>query len=330
MRKFFFFLILMICCLAGCSTTRVKYQKTLPPELDVQDIDRLAVVDFEGLDQAGRLIASKLASGIVDNGYYRLFERSRLDDILEEHDLYKQGISIDPTTVHKLKLNGVDAVIFGMVDVYDVEDLRGFTWIEKKVRTGEFHEVSYEDPKTGETHYREEEIMRTEMWRRPYVIREGTVGVTFRMASIVTGEIVAVEAMTSSFSEKSWYDEMAQNLPSKDQVLDNLAGEVVYRFLQKIHPRAVYVPVDLEKTEGRFNEIGIDYARHGLWDKAFEAFERDLSEDRGDPARLYNLAMAHYIMGRPDQAETLIEKAIALNPEHRYMQALVHIRKDLP
>jgi hypothetical protein len=72
----------------GCTTTkRVDYYKEVPAALDIHGIQRVAVADFDGLHQSGRIIASKLAAGIVDGGRYRLFEREKMAEILAEHDL---------------------------------------------------------------------------------------------------------------------------------------------------------------------------------------------------------------------------------------------------
>ena len=54
--------------------------------------------------------------------------------------------------------------------------------------------------------------MKTVLWNRPYIVREGTLGVTFRMANVSTGEIVAVEAMTSNFAKKAWEDQISRKV----------------------------------------------------------------------------------------------------------------------
>jgi hypothetical protein len=311
----------------GCTTTKkVDYYKELPSELDIHGIQRVAVADFDGLYRSGRIIASKVAAGLVDTGHYRLFEREKMAEILSEHDLYKRGAGIDAATTRQLRLHGVDALIFGVVDAYSITDQRGTSAVEKKLGTGRFRKVAYKDPKTGETKYKDEEIMRTVLWNRPYILRQGSVGVTFRMANIVTGEIVAVEAMTSNFSEKAWKDEIDRKLPAKDAILDSLATEVVRKFLNKIQPHTVKASIALEATGGQHNKLGILYARNGLWDKALDEFEIARQGEHANPSAHYNSGMVYYVLGDYANAVSLVEQAIAIEPKRKYVRALAMIR----
>ena len=316
--------------LFGCTLPHsVKYSKIMPPDLEIEGVRKVAVADFDGLHQSGRIIASKVATGIVDTGYYRMFEREKLDEILSEHELYKKDIGIDAATTKQLKLHGVDALIFGVVDDYNIEDQRGTSKVERKVGTGKYRKVEYKDAKTGETKYREEEIIKTVLWDRPYIMRQGSVGVTFRMSNISSGEIVAVEAMTANFSERAWEDEVHLNFQSKDAILDDLASEVVQRFLDKIQPHLVDSFVNLESTGGDHNKLGISYAKNGLWDKALSEFEIAAnSEEQNEPSAYYNLAMVYFVLGEHGKAEKLVEQAIAIKPKQQYIQALAKIRND--
>jgi tetratricopeptide (TPR) repeat protein len=255
-----------------------------------------------------------------------LFEREKMAEILSEHDLYKRGAGIDAATTRQLRLHGVDALIFGVVDAYSITDQRGTSAVEKKLGTGRFRKVAYKDPKTGETKYKDEEIMRTVLWNRPYILRQGSVGVTFRMANIVTGEIVAVEAMTSNFSEKAWKDEIDRKLPAKDAILDSLATEVVRKFLNKIQPHTVKASIALEATGGQHNKLGILYARNGLWDKALDEFEIARQGEHANPSAHYNSGMVYYVLGDYANAVSLVEQAIAIEPKRKYVRALAMIR----
>jgi hypothetical protein len=89
----------------GCGNQAAYYYETLPPLADVGDVERIAVADFQGLERSGRIIALKLSEGIVDAGYYRLYERSELDRILDEK-IFNESEWVDPSTVSDLKLAG--------------------------------------------------------------------------------------------------------------------------------------------------------------------------------------------------------------------------------
>ncbi len=331
MKRYLLFLCLTLITLNGCALpTNVHYSRLMPAEMEIKGINKLAVADFDGQERSGRLIASKVAVGIVDSGHYRLFEREKLNEILAEHDLYKMGEGIDRSTTQQLKLNGVDALIFGVVDAYSIDDYEGTAKEEKKVATGRYRKVEYKDKDSGETKYKEEEIIKTVLWDRPYIQRQGTVGVTFRMINISTGEVMAVEAMTENYSERAWVDEMHKKLPSKDAILDDLASEVVERFLAKIQPHWVSDQVAFESTGAGHSKLGISYAENGLWDKALAEFEAaaQSEKEQKESSTYYNLSMIHFILGDFQKAEDYIEQAIAMNPKQMYIKALARIRSE--
>lgn len=310
----------------GCGTHKVQFEKLTPAEINIEGIKRVAVADFDGLEQSGKIVAAKVAEGIVDAGHYKLFEREKLAQILEERE-FSQSEIVAPQTASQLKLMGVDALIFGVVDVYNVDEQTGVSKIEKKIGTGEYRIVEKKNPKTGVMEQVQEEIMKTVFVDRGYIIREGTIGVTYRMANINTGEIVAVEAETANFSRRAWQDE-AEKLPSKDAILDQLSSEVVRQFLHKIQPRYVERAIELESHKDPYTEMGIKYARAGLWDKAEEAFQKAAQFVPGQAKTHYNLAMAYSVRANYAQAISELEQAIALDPEDKYIHALAKLRQD--
>jgi hypothetical protein len=44
------------------------------------------------LEQSGQIIAAKIGEGIVDAGYYQLFERDKLGRILEEREFSQSEV----------------------------------------------------------------------------------------------------------------------------------------------------------------------------------------------------------------------------------------------
>jgi tetratricopeptide (TPR) repeat protein len=310
--------------LSGCAK-KTTVEKMVPAEVDVGGIERVAVAEFDGLAQSGRMVAAKIAEGIVDMGYFRLFEREKLDEVLAERE-FSRSDEVDPATANRLKLMGIDALIFGVVDVFSVDDQTGITKVERKVGTGEYRTVEKEG-KDGKIEKVEEEITETILIDRGYIIRSGTVGVTFRMANINTGEIIAVETETSNFSRKAWEDE-AGKLPTKDMILDDLAGIVVYKFLRKVQPQYILVEVEFEGNNNSHTETGIKYAQANLWDKAEEAFRRAAAGSPNDPSAYYNLAVTLDVLGKYDEAINAIERAIDLDPTDKYIDMLARIRAD--
>lgn len=317
-------MVLVTALLTSC-TKSAYYEKMVPAETDVGGIGRVAVAEFDGLRQSGRIVSAKIAEGIVNAGYFRLFEREKLEQILAERE-FSHSDAVDPATANKLKLMGVDALIFGVVDVYSVDDQTGVEKVERKVGTGKTRTVEKEG-KDGEIEKVEEEIMETVLIDRGYIIRNGTMGVTFRMANINTGEIVAVKTETGHFSKKAWEDE-AGKLPTKDMILDDLASRVVYRFLRQVQPQYVRRQVKFENNKSSYTEVGIKYAQKGLWDKAEEAFEKAAASSSHESSAHYNLAVTSSVLGKYGKAIVAIERAIELDPKDKYIETLARLRME--
>jgi tetratricopeptide (TPR) repeat protein len=307
----------------GCAKS-AYYQTYVPSVAQTNGIERVAVADFDGLDRSGRMVAMKLSEGIVDREHFRLFERAELDRILAEREFNQSGL-VDPRTVSDLKLLGVDALIFGVVDAYSVDSQTGVTKVERQVGTGRYREVERENGE-GETEIVEEEITETILVDRGYVLREGTLGVTFRMANINTGEIVALKAETAQFSQRAWRDE-ADRLPTKDAILEDLSRQVAARFLNQIHPRWISHRVTFEDNDARSTEVGVSYAQAGLWNEALQAMQRAVQEAPHDDTTHYNLAVVADVVGDTQLARSSITRAIELNPQDKYIRWLAQVRQ---
>lgn len=317
--------LLLALLVVGCAAPRAGFQIQLPAEIDVGEIDRVAVAEFDGLHDSGRLVAAKLTEGIVAEGRFRMFEREKIDEILDERDFSESDV-VDPATAHELKLLGVDALIFGIVDAYSVDDQTGFTSVEEERATGET-EVVMEEGEDGELHEVVRDVYETVTVKRRHVLREGTMGVTFRMANVHTGEIVAIKAETAHFSEKAWADERGRLRP-KDRILDGLAREVTTRFLRQIQPQWAGRAVSFEENDLPGTEVGIAYAQSGLWPEAALEFQRATRSYPGDATAHYNLGVARYALGDYPAAEYAMRQAIALDPRDGFIRTLAGIQRD--
>jgi len=317
--------MLMMCGLQiGCAQ-KALFERLVPAAIDIEGIERIAVADFDGLEQSGRIIAAKVSEGIVDAGHYKLFEREKLSRILEERE-FSDSEAVDSATASKLKLVGVDALIFGVVAAYSIDEQTGISKIETKIGTGKYRTIEKEG-KNGKVEKVQEEIKKTVLVDRGYIIREGTIGVTFRMANIKTGEIVAVETETANFSKQTWQDE-AGKLPTKDAILDELSSEVVKRFLDKIQPRYVKREVEFESNDTPSTKVGIKYAQAGLWDKAEEAFKKAAKANPAEPKVHYNLGITYNVLGKHKEAIAELERTLELNPKEKYINTLARLKQD--
>lgn len=118
--------------------------RATPGELhiaQVQDRPRIAVLDFEfastgitssALSWYGSLgpsqgVSDMLTTKLVQDGYYTVVERSRIEAILAEQNLGESG-RIDASTAAQIgRILGVDAVVIGSITRFNLEEGRSGT-----------------------------------------------------------------------------------------------------------------------------------------------------------------------------------------------------------
>ena len=317
-------ILLSAMALVACSQS-AYYSEYVPSRAEVSGVERVAVAEFDGLERSGRAVSAMLAEGILNREHFRLYERADLDRILAERDFNQSGV-VDPETVSELKLHGVDALIFGVVDAYSVDSQTGVTKVEVERGTGTYREVTREG-EDGETETVREEITETVIIDRGYILRNGTMSVTFRMANINTGEIVALKTESAHFSKRAWQDE-ADTLPAKEIILDDLSREVAARFLAQIHPKWVTHRVIFEKNDAPATKTGISYAKAGLWERAYDELQSAAAAMPNTASAHYNVAIVAAVLGHYPEATTAIERAIEIDPKDKYIHWLSRLQQD--
>jgi len=304
----------------SCGPTIIQLPVRKPAAVDVGQIRKIAVVDFAGPQNSGKMAASLLTAGLLKAGFYKIFEREKIDQILEEHKLAMAGV-VDESTARQVgKLLGVDGLIFGEVTAFSVEpDQQGTQKVEKKIGTGKYRIVRKGNKKVRE------EIKRTVLVDEHYIIRRGTVGVTFRMVNVETGQLVASIANSKSYNSGKIIEGRGR-LKGQKEILYDLLKELVNEFIVQISPHVVIEKRKLENGKGAI-ATGVKFAKNGLWDEARDAFEAAVKADPRNPAAHYNLGLAYEVAGNFDQAEKEYKKAIVLKNKDLYFNALANIKK---
>lgn len=177
------FLLSLIIALSACIPfigcgPKVAIRK----DYDFSKIVRVGVLKFDSSQvqflssyDPGNVVADEFVFQFIDRGI-KVVERSRIENIIKEHNLWKSG-NIDPSTIKEMgKILGVDALIMGTVTRY-IED--------KKERI-------YIRDDTGRL---KEEIF----------LVEAEVGISARMVDVVTGEVV----WAGAYVYDSFYTESA-------------------------------------------------------------------------------------------------------------------------
>ena len=200
--------------LAGCSK---KIWVIQTPDFYTPDLKTVAVASFRNHTDwrgAGDIISDKLATALMANGAYRVFNRNDLSTVLNEQDLQIAFGDDATAAAHSLaKLSNVQAVLIGTITTYAT---------------------------TSNTQHRQDPIYATDSQGNSYVSgyrrydftrNEGNVSVTASLLRTSDGTTIAATA------EPSWARFWAEGSPpSKDahacaaDAADSVVAQLVERF----------------------------------------------------------------------------------------------------
>ncbi len=161
-RIFAGFTLILLLLLGGCGP-KIAYRQ----DYDFSAIQRVGVIRFDGAGlgltagaEPGSAVADEFVFQLLNRGA-RVIERSRLESVLREHNLWRSG-DIDPETVKEMgQILGVDAIIMGTITRF-VPDKKERIYVRDR-----------------EGNVREE-----------IFLVEAEVGISARMVDVETGEII--------------------------------------------------------------------------------------------------------------------------------------------
>jgi tetratricopeptide (TPR) repeat protein len=320
------FLIILLAGFALTCSKKVMVNVQKPARYDVSDVQRIAVFDFKGPKNSGEIIASKFTNKLWQAQYFSVMERKELQKVLEEHALQMSGVVDNATVVEYGKIIGVDGIILGNVSAYKVDEKRGREKVKEKVWKGEYEKDKdgnfvYEKTRSGK---KKKKVYVEEYVSRAFINRTVTVGIDFRLVSVQTGEIRASDSKTRSNNKKHYLHKGA--IPAADQILDNLSENIIAQFIPLITPHNVRVAKEFEEGNDQV-DLGIEYAQKNLWDRAKNIWEAEVQRDPGNAPALYNLGIAYEVLGDLDKADQLYNKALDIEPNELYMEAVSNIRQ---
>ncbi|NQT24858.1 tetratricopeptide repeat protein [candidate division KSB1 bacterium] len=305
----------------------INVQVMKPAAIHLPGIRTLAVADFQGQGRSGSQIATRLQAYLLETDYYDILERDKLKQILDEQNLGMTGVVDEATAVEIGKLLGVDAMIFGEVTEYQVEqDERGKEKVHRKVGTGKYEWVEQKNIFTGKKSKVKKEIMKTVLVDQHYRIRRGTAAINFRAVKVETGELLAVHSDSKSYNSGKVIEGSNKTLKPIGEILSNLSGGICRKFVGMIAPHYVDETRYVESGKGLI-KTGKKYAENGLWPEAVDAWEQATVIHPKEPSVWYNLGAAAEMDGDLDLAEEYYKKAVALKQKDLYMESIQRIRK---
>ena len=311
----------------SCGAPKTKISVLRPSEVDMSRHRNIAIADFNGPENSGPIVAANLAAAVFRSRYFNIMERSRINEILSEQSLGLTG-AVDLESAAELgKVLGVDAIIFGEVGAYRVDDESGAEKVKKRVWTGEYEKdkdgnIIYEKTLFGKV---KKKKYKEEFVDEPYTIRSGTVQISFRVVDVETAQLLAVRTGSRDYSKKATGTYNISRLKPKDAILSSLTDQVIAGFVPVIAPYEVIVTKKLEKGSDRVKR-GTKLVQAGLPEKALPIFEQEAVTNPSAKS-FYNLGVCYEILGRYDDAEQQYDRAVSMKPKDLYMTALKGIQR---
>jgi curli biogenesis system outer membrane secretion channel CsgG len=281
---------------------------------------------------SGSEVATRLIGYLVNNGYYQVVERSKLQQIIEEQRLALSGMIDESTAVEVGKLLGVEGILTGNGN-YTVKDHGEWVTYTKKIR-------------------RKKETVKVR-YKQYRVYRDVTVTLNFRIFSTETGEIIASNTITGSSSAygskeqplsyfKTREDakmrqmelEARQQLPHWKTMVDDVVDRLCRKITEQIAPHYVTVKRSLEKGKSDEMKMSIKYTTRGLWEDAKQIWEKIINTPghRDRVAAMYNLGIYYEAIDKLDEAENLFDQCFKLTGKNKYLDArarVVRRKKEL-
>lgn len=280
--------------LAACETSKVDVMGTFPAgNPDVASLRTIAVLDFGGRDGAAftNMVRSELSNATLDGQAY--FNVVSDDELVSRSGVGRfDGSAGDITAILQYGRNaGVDAVYFGEVDTFTVQETRTGPKQRK-------HCTEYEGILNCKT-----EIEYTVQCFRV----DANYGATPQVININTGQVAYSERLAGhskhTYCIDSYKNEGRDR--SDEYLLGDARTKVVKNLRRAVAPYNARMEVDL-KTEAptlsaerqAVFDSALEFAQAGRMDRACALYEQasDMGEQT-DIALLYNLAVCAEVAG---------------------------------
>lgn len=287
----------------GC-VQKVRMKVLEPAEVGAMaDNKKIAVTDFKkdyyvGL---GGKIETQLTKQIIDGKpYFTTVDRKALSNVIKEQRLQSSGLLNEDTAVQIGKLVGAQALISGEITSTSSSDT-SFTETRTK----------YRNPlKPLETMY------TINVWCKKRVIG---LGASIKIVDVRRGSLVYADSISKSKTYKHCRDD-SRALPSKQQGVEQLSGELATEFVRKLAPQYVYIDVELiEKIEfdagdkQKQLEGALEWIKSNRFDKAEPILSKLNDALQGKSyAVIYDLGVVAEAQGRLEEAQKLYKEADAL------------------
>lgn len=264
---------------SGCAP-RAQLMVYRPAELDVGGLERLAILDFEGEQQSGKIARAALQSQLFENKYYQIIDQAELARVRPV--LRPDGSPDVAAALEAGRVIGVDVLLTGQVVSYNVLD---------DLQTDHHLEVggSTSKGKGGTSSGLGIGLDSTQT-----LFREASVSVAVKLIDVRTGELRAARQFAHTFNGKRVNGQ--GDLPARDAILTKLLNECSHDVVRMIAPHYLKQEVVLAKQfyGAGLNEVrtGNKLATQGNWREAEQHWQAVAKSHPQNHQAHFNLALA--------------------------------------
>jgi tetratricopeptide (TPR) repeat protein len=283
---------------AGCAP-RAQLMVWHPAELDITGLERLAIIDFEGEQQSGKIARAALQTQLFENKYYNLIDQAELARV---RPVLRDDGSPDLTAALEAgRVLGVDVLLCGQVVSYNVlDDLQ----TDHRIELG----GSTSKSKSGN----ESSGVGFGLDSTQTLTREASVALAVKLIDVRTGELRAARQFAHTFNGKRVNGN--GDLPARDAILTKLLNECSQDAVRMIAPHYRPQEIALARTyygQG-LKEIreGNKLATKGNWAEAEQRWQAAAKENPQSHVAHFNLAVAAEARQDYPTAQKHLETAI--------------------
>ncbi|MDX1945029.1 MAG: CsgG/HfaB family protein [Pirellulaceae bacterium] len=299
------YLLLILAAATGCAP-RAQMLVLRPAEFDVSGIGRLAVVDFEGEGEAGKIAKSVLLAQLSENRHYALVDQGELARVLPA--AFVQGQPNEAALVQAARHSGVDAILTGQVVSYNVADQKQ---TDQHISLG----GGQSSGPLGRG-----SSLGIGIDTNTLLSREATVSLAIKLIDARTGEIRAARQTSHSFEGQVLNGQ--GDLPGQERVLGELLNQCSRDVVAMIAPHRAPVEVRLARQYWGNGltalRKGNSKALKGNWPGAAADWQAALKDNPRNHAALHNLALASAAGGDFAGAKKQLDQAIAAYADSDY------------
>jgi len=311
----FCLLAFTVLALSGCAP-KAQLLVWRPAELNINGLERVAILDFEGDQQSGKIARSALQAQLFENKYYTLVDQAELARVRPV--VSPDGAPDVAAAIEAARTIGVDAVLCGQVVSYNVVDdmqtdhhieLGGASSKSKSGSTASGVGLGLDSTQT--------------------LNREASVSLAVKLIDVRTGELRAARQFAHTFHGQRVNGQ--GELPTREAILTKLLNACSQDAIRMIAPH--YVPQQVTLARQFYGKgmsdirSGNKLATQGNWPEAVKRWEAAAQENPQSHAAQFNLAVAAEARQDYPAARQHVDAAIKQYAASDYQQAKSRMKR---